>query len=177
MRIERVETIFVDQFLFVEITTDSGLVGVGESGAWSFHDATAGAVGTFAEYLVGEGPLRIEHHWQYMYRWSHFRGSAIMGALSAIDIALWDVARKYYGAPVNALLGGRVRSKARADACLFGVTKEQLFEGLKCAKERGFTAVGHLPRVEMLHEGIPSYDGMGFLTIGDAPGPGRRLAT
>ena len=141
MRIERVETIFVDQFLFVEITTDSGLVGLGESGAWGFHDATAGAVATFAEYLVGEDPLRIEHHWQYMYRWSHFRGSVIMGALSAIDIALWDIAGKHYGAPVHALLGGKVRSKARAYACLFAATREQLFEGLKCAKERGFTAV------------------------------------
>jgi galactonate dehydratase len=144
MRIERVEPIFVDVFLFVQITTDSGLVGLGESGAWGFHDATAGAVGTFAEYLVGEDPLRIEHHWQYMYRRSHFRGSAIMGALSAIDIALWDIAGKYYGAPVHALLGGKVRSKARAYACLFGATKEQLFEELKRAKERGFTAVGHL---------------------------------
>ncbi len=144
MRIERVEPIFVDKFLFVEITTDSGLVGLGESGAWAFHDATACAVRTFADYLVGEDPLHIEHHWQYMYRWHHFRGSVIMGALSAIDIALWDIAGKYYGTPVHALLGGKVRSKARAYACLFGATKEQLFEELKRAKERGFTAVGHL---------------------------------
>ncbi len=144
MRIEKVEPIFVDEFLFVEITTDSGLVGLGESGAWGFHDAAASSVGTFAEYLVGENPLRIEHHWQYMYRWSHFRGSAIMGALSAIDIALWDIAGKHYGAPVHALLGGKVRSKARAYACLFGATREQLFDDLKCAKKRGFTAVGHL---------------------------------
>jgi galactonate dehydratase len=144
MRVERVEPIFVDQFLFVEITTDSGLVGLGESGAWGFHDATAGAVQTFTEYLIGEDPLRIEHHWQYMYRWAHFRGSAVMGALSAIDIALWDIAGKHYGAPVHALLGGKVRSKARAYACLFGATREQLLEGLQYAKERGFTAVGHL---------------------------------
>lgn len=53
MRIERVEPIFVDRFLFVEITTDSGLVGLGESGAWGFHDATASAIATFAEYLLG----------------------------------------------------------------------------------------------------------------------------
>jgi galactonate dehydratase len=99
MRIERVEPIFVD--MFVEITTDNGLVGLGEAGAWGFHEATAGAVGTFAEYLIGEDPLRIEHHWQYMYRWSHFRGSVIMSALSAIDIALWDIAGKHFGAPAR----------------------------------------------------------------------------
>jgi galactonate dehydratase len=144
MRIERVEPIFVDKFLFVEITTDNGLVGLGEAGAWGFHEATAGAVGTFAEYLIGEDPLRIEHHWQYMYRWSHFRGSVIMSALSAIDIALWDIAGKHYGAPVHALMGGDIRSKARAYACISGTTRKDLLEGLTCAKERGFTAVGHL---------------------------------
>jgi galactonate dehydratase len=144
MRIERVEPIFVDKFLFVEITTDNGLVGLGEAGAWGFHEATAGAVGTFAEYLIGEDPLRIEHHWQYMYRWSHFRGSVIMSALSAIDIALWDIAGKHFGAPVHALMGGKIRSKARAYACISGATRKDLLEGLTCAKERGFTAVGHL---------------------------------
>ena len=85
MRIERVQPIFVDEYLFVEISTDDGLTGLGESGAWGFHDATASAIATFAEYLIGKDPLRIEHHWQYMYRWSRFRGSVIMGALSAID--------------------------------------------------------------------------------------------
>lgn len=60
---------------------------------------------SFREYLIGEDPLRIEHHWQYMYRSYHFRGAAIMGAISAIDIALWDIAGKYYQAPVWQLLG------------------------------------------------------------------------
>jgi galactonate dehydratase len=144
MRIERVEPIFVDRFLFVEITTDSGLVGLGESGAWGFHDATASAIATFAEYLVGEDPLRIEHHWQYLYRWSHFRGSVIMGALSAIDIALWDIAGQHHGVPIYQLLGGMLRNKARAYACLFGETREKLLDDLKRAKALGFTAVGHL---------------------------------
>src|SRR3546814_4248906 len=47
--------------------------------------ATAGAISAFAEYLVGKDPRLIEHHWQYMYRWTHFRGSAVMAALSAVD--------------------------------------------------------------------------------------------
>ena len=53
-------------------------------------------------------PLRIEHHWNYLYRWTHFRGAAIMGALSAIDLALWDIAGKAAGVPVYKLLGGKV---------------------------------------------------------------------
>ncbi len=65
----------------------------------------------FANYLVGQDPLRIEHHWQYLYRSTHFRGAAIMGALSAIDIALWDIAGKHFGVPVYQLLGGKTRDK------------------------------------------------------------------
>lgn len=144
MRVTKVEPIFVDRFLFVEITTDTGLVGLGESGVWGFQDATATAIRTFAEYLVGEDPLRIEHHWQYLYRWSHFRGSVIMGALSAIDIALWDIAGQHHDAPIHQLLGGKIREKARAYACLSGATRDLLSDDLKRAMQIGFTAVGHL---------------------------------
>ncbi|MGL4961132.1 MAG: mandelate racemase/muconate lactonizing enzyme family protein [Inquilinus sp.] len=144
MRIESVETILVDRYLFVEIRTDNGLVGLGEGGAWGFHEATAGAVLRFKDYLLGQDPLRIEHHWQYMYRWAHFRGSAVMAAISAIDIALWDIAGKHFEAPVHALLGGKVRDKARAYYHVFGETKEELFSGIEAAKAMGFTAVGHL---------------------------------
>ena len=144
MRIESVESLLIDKYLFVEIRTENGLVGLGEGGAWGFHEATAGAVLRFKDYLVGKDPLRIEHHWQYMYRWAHFRGSAVMAAISAIDIALWDIAGKHFGAPVHQLLGGKVRDKARCYYHVFGETKEQLFSGIREAKEMGFTAVGHL---------------------------------
>ena len=144
MRIESVESIFIDKYLFVEIRTDNGLVGLGEGGAWGFHEATAGAVLRFKDYLLGQDPLRIEHHWQYMYRWAHFRGSAVMAAISAIDIALWDITGKHFDAPVHALLGGKVRDKARAYYHVFGETKEELFSGIEDAKKMGFTAVGHL---------------------------------
>jgi len=79
-----------------------------------------------------------------MYRASHFRGAAIMGALSAIDIALWDIAGKHFGVPVYQLLGGKTRDKARVYYHVFGRTREQLVQGCVAAKEKGFTAVGHL---------------------------------
>jgi galactonate dehydratase len=88
--------------------------------------------------------LRIEHHWQYLYRWSHFRGAAIMGALSAVDIALWDIAGKHFGVPVYQLLGGRCRDRARVYYHVNGSTKEELIQGCIDAQARGFTAVGHL---------------------------------
>ncbi len=144
MKITKIETIFVDRYLFVQVHTDEGLTGLGESGAWGYLEASASAVETFKRYLIGQDPLRIEHHWQYMYRWSHFRGAAIMGALSAIDIALWDIAGKYFGVPCYQLLGGKCRDKARVYYHVFGQTKEALIQGCKRAKAQGFTAVGHL---------------------------------
>src|SRR5919109_3107198 len=144
MRITQVETLPIDRYLFVKIHTDAGLTGLGEAGTWGFLEAAEQVVKKFATYLVGQDPLRIEHHWQYMYRSTHFRGAAIMGALSAIDIALWDVAGKHFGVPVYALLGGKTRHKARAYYHVLGETIESLVEGCRAAKARGFTAVGHL---------------------------------
>jgi galactonate dehydratase len=144
MRITSVETLLVDRYLFVQVHTDAGITGLGESGAWGYLEASAAAVDTFRRYLVGQDPLRIEHHWQYLYRWSHFRGAAIMGALSALDIALWDIAGKHFGVPCYQLLGGKCRDKARVYRHVFGRTREQLVRGCVEAREQGYTAVGHL---------------------------------
>ncbi|HEV7213568.1 MAG TPA: galactonate dehydratase [Chloroflexota bacterium] len=144
MKVTAVEPLLIDRYLFVQVHTDAGLVGLGESGTWGYLEASAEAVKTFAGYLVGQDPLRIEHHWQFMYRSSHFRGAAIMGAISAIDIALWDIAGKHFGVPVYQLLGGKCRDKARVYYHVFGRTTEQLVQGCLDAKAHGFTAVGHL---------------------------------
>ncbi len=144
MKITQVEPILVDRFLFVQVHTDAGLVGLGEAGTWGFLEAAESVVRKFALSLVGQDPLRIEHHWQSLYRSTHFRGAAIMGALSAIDIALWDIAGKHFGVPVYQLLGGRTRDRARVYYHVFGETTEELVRGCVAAKARGFTAVGHL---------------------------------
>jgi galactonate dehydratase len=144
VKITAVENIFVDRYLFVQVHTDAGITGLGESGAWGFLESSAQAVETFKRYLIGEDPLRIEHHWNYLYRWTHFRGAAIMGALSAIDIALWDIAGKHFGVPTYQLLGGKTRDKARVYYHVFGKTTEELVAGCVEAKRLGFTAVGHL---------------------------------
>jgi galactonate dehydratase len=144
VKITKVEPILVDRYMFVQVHTDSGLTGLGESGAWGYLEASEAVVKKWERTLVGEDPLRIEHIWQYLYRSSHFRGAAIMGALSAIDIALWDIMGKHFGVPVHQLLGGKVRDKARVYFHVFGKTTEELVQGCIDAKKRGFTAVGHL---------------------------------
>ncbi|MFH0847798.1 MAG: galactonate dehydratase [Chloroflexota bacterium] len=143
MKITNVETVLIDQYLFVQVHTDEGITGLGESGVWGFLGASA-AVETLKGYLIGQDPLRIEHHAQYMYRFTHFRGSAIMGAISAVDIALWDIKGKYLGVPVYQLLGGKCRDKARVYLHVRGDTKEKLIQGCVDAKKAGFTAVGQL---------------------------------
>ena len=144
MKITKIEPIHVDRYLFVQVHTDAGIVGLGESGTWGYLEASEAVMHKYAQYLVGEDPLRIEHHWNYMYRSSHFRGAAIMGALSAIDIALWDIAGKHFDVPVYQLLGGKTRDKARVYYHVFGRTREELVQGCIDAKKKGFTAVGHL---------------------------------
>jgi len=144
MRIETVEPRLIGRYAFVVITTDSGLTGLGEAGIWGYPEIAAAGISRMGDYLVGKDPLRIEHHWQYIYRSHHFRGAGIMAALSAIDIALWDIAGKHYGAPVHALLGGPVRDKARLYAGHYAKAVDAAVEGIRSAREAGFTAVGHL---------------------------------
>jgi galactonate dehydratase len=119
----------------VKITTDTGLVGWGESTLEGKPKSTMGAVEELAEYLIGKDPLRIEHHWQHIYRSAFFRGgNVLMSALSGIDQALWDIAGKFYGVPVYQLLGGPTRDRVRVYAH-WGI-RDLSDEGQAKSKER-----------------------------------------
>lgn len=91
----------------VKVHTDAGITGLGEAGNWGFLQATKGAIEKFSEFLIGQDPFRIEHHYQNMYRAMYFRGSVLMSAISALEIALWDIKGKALGVPVYELLGGK----------------------------------------------------------------------
>ena len=141
MRIENIETFIVTNWLVVRITADDGTQGIGESTFWAFPKASETIVKAFAEDLVGEDPLRVEHHWQYMYRKYSFRGGALAGAISAIDQALWDIRGKHYEAPVWDLLGGMVRHKVRAMVLIGGRSLDEIVASAARAKQDGFTAL------------------------------------
>ena len=134
----------VSGWLLVRVHTDTGVVGVGESGAWGYQEAAAAAVETFADVLEGEDALRRDHLYQYCYRNAHFRGAAVTAALSAIDVALWDVAGKTFDASVADLLAGRCRDSARVYCHAFGETTDELVDACATAADEGFTAIGHL---------------------------------
>jgi galactonate dehydratase len=130
----------------VKITTDEGLVGWGETTLEGRPKSTYAAVEEMADYLVGKDPLRIEHHWQHIYRSSFFRGGpVVMSALSGIDQALWDIAGKYFGVPSYRLLGGAVRDRIRVYAHwgIHSLTDEGLArsqERLEYLQAMGYTA-------------------------------------
>ena len=71
-----------------------------------------GAVEHFKPLLIGQDPMRTEHIWQMLTRGGFFPAQRIlMAAISAIDIALWDIKGKALNVPIYDLLGGRVRDK------------------------------------------------------------------
>ena len=141
MKIEEIQTFLIDRWLVVRVHTDSGISGTGEGTFWSQPAATAEVVHRFEQYLLGKDPLTMDRHWLYLYRSSSFRGASVCAALSAIDVALWDIAGKYYGAPVYSLLGGRHRDKIRMCAlCMAGDVDTAVESALRAVKE-GHTAV------------------------------------
>ena len=139
----------------VRVSTDAGITGYSdmetaapvakaavEAPPWS-EDGVSYFDG-LASLIVGENPLEPERLWYKMYRGSIYygrRGAAIQ-AMSAIDIALWDIMGKFYGQPVCVLLGAKWRDRVRAYAStLFRPTPEAIREATRRYLDAGFTAV------------------------------------
>jgi len=117
VKITRLETIRVDEFksiIWVQVHTDEGFVGLGET--WYAPQTVEAAVHElFSPILVGRDPLAIEKHWYDMFRLSdHFGyGGAETRAISAIDTALWDIAGQVAKQPIYNMLGGACRDRIR----------------------------------------------------------------
>ena len=112
-KIEKLETFLWDRWLLLKIHCEDGTVGIGEGGVHGWQRPTKTMIETMEPYLLGKDPHKIEHHYQWLYRSSHFMGSVVQGALSAIDIALWDIKGKRLGVPIYDLMGGKTRDKVR----------------------------------------------------------------
>jgi len=139
----------------VRVSTDAGITGYSdmetsapvakaavEAPSWSEpgNECFEG----LASLIMGENPLEPERLWYKMYRGSIYygrRGLAIQ-AISAIDIALWDIMGKFYGQPVCVLLGAKWRDRVRAYAStLFRPTPEAMREAARRYLDQGFTAI------------------------------------
>ena len=149
MKIKKIETkIYKDQYLpqlFVSITTEQGLEGVGE--AWyglPVEPIESAIKHTLAPLLIGEDAGRIEFLWHKMHNYAYRYGTegVILCALSGIDLALWDILGKKFGVPVATLLGGPVRNGLKAYASLPPLREKKLLqEQIHRAVEAGFLGV------------------------------------
>ena len=144
-KIEKIEPILWDRWLLIKIYCEDGTIGIGEGGVHGWQRPTKTMIEVMSEYLIGKNPHLIEHHYQWLYRSSHFMGSIVQGALSAIDIALWDIKGKRLSAPIYELMGGKTRDKVRCYMHVGGQTKDELVESAVQASKDGFTAVRFTP--------------------------------
>ncbi|NLA59119.1 MAG: galactonate dehydratase [Firmicutes bacterium] len=143
MKITKMELFKVPpRWLFLKVETDEGLDGWGEPVVEGRADTVKAAVEELSEYLIGKDPLRIEDHWQVMYRGGFYRGGPILtSAISGIEQALWDIKGKYYGAPVYELLGGKARDRIRVYSWIGGDRPRDVAQAAEEQIQAGFTAV------------------------------------
>src|SRR5580693_529811 len=105
-------------FVFVKLTNDAHVEGIGEAYCVPFdpHLVAKLIEDTFERYLAGEDPHDIERIWRRVYSagFTQHPDLTLMGVLSALEIACWDIIGKEAGQPVYKLLGGRVHERLRS---------------------------------------------------------------
>ncbi len=135
--------------VFLEVKTDSGLTGLGEATLEGRAELAETALRWLEEDFTGRDPAGPEEHWNRAYyqlsRWRN--GPAVMSALSAVDIALWDIEAQRLGVPLWRLLGGRLRKASRVYYTHWGASVEshrtpEAFRDLAIeTRKAGWTAV------------------------------------
>ena len=149
MKITDIKPFVVDCFrtnwVFVKVCTDEGITGVGEGTLEYKEKAFLGAVEHIKEAITGLDPRNIEKIWHDTYRDAYWRGGPVlMSALSAVEMALWDILGKSLNVPVSQLLGGRVTDRVRiyVNGWFAGAREpEEFAEKARIAVQRGVTAM------------------------------------
>lgn len=187
LKITDLKTIIVNRggknapnYVFVKIFTNQGLTGVGEGSVTSKELTVAAAIEEHKRYLVGQDPCDIEMHWQAMYRWPRWRGGPILNsAISAVEIALWDILGQALGQPVWRLLGGKARNRVQMYVHAGGNSPKQYAENWLQAKTEGWTAAkgafittqgDEIDPVRSVREGIAN-----LKAVREAVGPDFRI--
>jgi galactonate dehydratase len=129
------------QNAFCKIYTNAGLTGLGEGSVTSKEATIAQAIMEHERFLIGKDPTDIELLWQGMYRYPRWRGGPVLNsAISAVEIALWDILGQALGVPIYKLLGGAARTRIRMYLDV-GSTPDDFLR----AKELGYTAAKTTP--------------------------------
>ena len=128
--------------LLVKVETDEGVFGWGESGLSGREKAVVGAIEHFSQFLIGRDPFLIGAIWQELYRSQYFEGGRVLqAAISAIDIALYDIKGKALGVPVHQLLGGKQRDKIPTFASTSAPPGPEMIEQAKALVAAGWVAM------------------------------------
>lgn len=143
MKIQSIELFKVPpRWLFLKITTDTGLSGWGEPVIEGRADTVAAAVTELEDYLIGKDAGRIEDLWNVLYRAGFYRGGPVlMSAISGIEQALWDIKGKALGVPVYELLGGVCHDKMKVYCWIGGDQPDEVLQAAKEKYEQGYRAV------------------------------------
>jgi galactonate dehydratase len=141
-------------FVFVKLVTDGSVHGVGEAYCVPFHPqvVTRMLEDVFGRYLEGEDPHNIERIWRRVYSsgYTQHADLTLMGVLSALEMACWDIVGKEAGQPVYNLLGGRVHERLRTYTYIYARPGDRtdVYQDPDLAAERaaeylaqGFTAL------------------------------------
>ena len=141
-------------WVFLKLTTDGGVAGFGEVYSVPFHPATVAKMieDVCERQVIGSDPFRIERLWRIVYSsgFSQRPDVSLMGVLSGIEMACWDIVGKELGRPVHDLLGGRVHERLRSYTYLYPEEGDEgdVYSDPELAAERacayvkqGFTAV------------------------------------
>ncbi|WP_343685337.1 D-mannonate dehydratase ManD [Asticcacaulis sp.] len=130
-------------FVTLKILTDEGVYGIGDA---TLNGRELSVVSYLEDHvipcLIGRDPQQIEDIWQYLYRGAYWRrGPVTMSAISAVDMALWDIKGKIAGLPVYQLLGGRSRTGVMVYGHANGTTIENTIEVAQEYKAMGYKAI------------------------------------
>ena len=145
MKIKQIKPLLVDRSLLVRVYTDAGIVGTGEAGLWSHHKLVYEAINQLSGYYIGKDAGRIDHHFQVVSRDTHFQGAVLSAAMSAIDIALWDILGKSVDKPVYQLLGGKCRDRIKVFANVVGSNLDEMARSARASVEQGYVSLRVIP--------------------------------
>jgi galactonate dehydratase len=141
-------------WVFLKLTTDSGIRGFGEAYCVPFGPQVVALMieDVCERYVLGSDPFKIERLWRIVYSsgYTQHPDLSLLGVLSAIEMACWDIVGKELNKPIYELLGGQVREKLRSYTYLYpkDPEDESVYSDPDIAAERavdyarlGFTAV------------------------------------
>ncbi len=143
MKIKSIELFQVPpRWLFLKMTTESGIVGWGEPIVEGRAATVAACVKEMSQHLIGKSAGEIEDTFQMLYRTGFYRGGPVLtSAISGIEQAMWDIKGKYHNMPVYEFLGGKVRDRIEVYRWIGGDHPRDTADAALEAVNQGYRAV------------------------------------